>query len=107
MEHKGKGSSKELLKLKALSEEIRLNIISLLTTEPLCACDILESFNITQPTLSYHMKLLTSSGLVVSKRKGKWIYYSLHEEEMDELIEYLKHISTNRSLPLVKSCSNC
>jgi len=96
-------SSKQLLKLKALSDETRLNIINLLSTEPLCACDILESFKITQPTLSYHMKLLTSSGLVSSERTGKWTYYSLHKDEVDELLEYLKLISTRRSVTLVKS----
>ncbi len=103
-EHK---SSEQLLKLKALSDETRLDIINLLSTEPLCACDILESFGITQPTLSYHMKLLTASGLVSSERTGKWIYYSLDKEEMGDLLEYLKLISTSRNVTLVKSTAKC
>ncbi len=100
-------SSKQLLKLKALSDATRLDIINLLSTEVLCACDILESFSITQPTLSYHMKLLISSGLVSSERKGKWTYYALHKEEVDDLLEYLKFISTSRTVPLVKSETAC
>ncbi len=99
--------SGQLQKLKALSDETRLDIINLLSTGPLCACDILVSFNITQPTLSYHMKLLTSSGLVSAERKGKWIHYSLEKEEMDGLLEYLKLISTIRSVTLVKSGEKC
>jgi len=96
-----------LLKLKTLSDPTRLDIINLLSSGPLCACDILESFQITQPTLSYHMKLLTSSGLISSERSGKWIYYALDYKEMDGLLEYLKTLSTNRSIPLVKCSEKC
>ncbi len=96
-----------LLKLKALSDEIRLNIINLLSTEPLCACDILDSFKITQPTLSYHMKLLTESGLVSSERDGKWTYYSLDKEGLSDLLDYLNLLSTSRNVTLVKSTEKC
>ena len=98
---------KNLHKLKALSDTTRLDIINLLSSGPLCACDIHESFKITQPTLSYHMKLLTDSGLVSSERTGKWTHYSLNHGELDNLFEYLKRISTYRSVPLVKSNVKC
>ena len=42
-------------------------------SDELCACKILENFNITQPTLSYHMRILTDSGLVVGNKDGSWI----------------------------------
>lgn len=100
-------TANQLLKLKALSDETRLDIINLLSSGPLCACDILESFQITQPTLSYHMKLLTTSGLVSSEKAGKWIYYALNFDEMEHLLEYLRTISTNRSVPLVSSNAKC
>lgn len=103
----GDERARVLLKLKALSDETRLDIINLLSMEPLCACDILESFSITQPTLSYHMKLLTSSGLVSAERSGKWTYYSLNKEEVDNLLEDLKIVSTKRSVTLVKSKETC
>lgn len=98
---------KHLSKLKALSDTTRLDIINLLSSGSLCACDILESFQITQPTLSYHMKLLTESSLVTAERVGKWTHYSLNSKELDDLLGYLKLLSTNRIVPLVKSTVKC
>jgi len=95
--------SQYLLKIKALSDETRLDIISLLANGPLCACDILESFKITQPTLSYHMKMLAASNLVESVRKGKWMHYSLNHAEFSGLIEYLGRISKPGNNPVVRS----
>jgi ArsR family transcriptional regulator len=75
--------------IKALADETRLKIVCMLSKDKLCACKILESFNITQPTLSYHMKILTESGVVNSDRDGAWIHYSLNTERMDELKQIL------------------
>jgi len=65
---------------KVLSDPNRLMIIDMLSCGELCACLILEKFNITQPTLSHHMKNLCDSGLVVGRKEGKWMYYSLSEK---------------------------
>ena len=62
---------------KALADETRLEIIDMLFNGELCACKILKNFDITQPTLSYHMKILTECGLVNSRRDGAWMRYSL------------------------------
>ena len=67
---------------KALADETRLKIVMMLTKGELCACSILENFNITQPTLSYHMKILTESGLVQGRRDGAWMRYSLNLEKV-------------------------
>lgn len=78
---------------KALSDETRLKIFQMLSDTKLCACKILEEFDITQPTLSYHMKILTKSGLVIGVRDGSWMKYSLNKETIDsvrELFETLK-----------------
>ena len=50
--------------IKALSDETRLRIIDMLSCGEMCACEILKQFSISQSTLSYHMKILTESGLV-------------------------------------------
>lgn len=73
---------------KALSDETRLQILEMLTMGELCACKILEKFQITQPTLSYHMKTLTQSNLVNARKEGKWTYYSLNEEELQAARQY-------------------
>jgi len=67
---------------KALADETRLKIVMMLTKGELCACSILENFSITQPTLSYHMKILTESGLVQGRRDGAWMRYSLNLEKV-------------------------
>ncbi|WP_346885156.1 metalloregulator ArsR/SmtB family transcription factor [Clostridium sp. UBA4395] len=75
---------------KALADETRLKIINMLTeSEELCACKILENFNITQPTLSYHMKILTDSGLVLGNKDGSWMKYTLNSERITQLKSFL------------------
>ena len=69
---------------KALGDENRLQIIKMLSGGELCACKILDAFNITQPTLSHHMKILTDCNLVVSRKEGKWTYYSINCEKFSE-----------------------
>lgn len=73
---------------KALSDETRLKILEMLSCGELCACNILEQFNITQPTLSYHMKLLTGCGLVNGRRDGAWMRYTLNAERFEEIAEF-------------------
>ena len=75
--------------LKALGDDIRFQIFEMLRQGSLCACKILEKFNITQPTLSHHMKIMCDSGLVLSERDGKWVYYSLNCEKLNRLIAFL------------------
>jgi len=86
----------ETLIFKALSDSNRLQIIDMLSCGELCACKILEKFNITQPTLSHHMKTLCDSGLVDSRRQGSWNYYSLNKENMIKIIEFISHITSSK-----------
>ena len=79
--------------LKALSDETRLAIVDMLRSGELCACMILEKFEITQPTLSYHMKVLVSSGLVSAHRDGAWMHYSLNEPLCRELSIFFSQLS--------------
>ena len=74
-----------VLVFKALADETRLSIVKLLTCGELCGCKILENFNITQPTLSYHMKALCDSGLVEGRRDGAWMRYSLNNEVFESV----------------------
>ena len=65
---------------KAFCDENRIRIIKLLRSGEKCACKLLEEINVTQPTLSHHMKILCECGLVETRKEGKWSYYSLHCE---------------------------
>jgi ArsR family transcriptional regulator len=74
---------------KALSDENRLYIIDLLFTAgesgEMCASAIKKDMKISQPTLSYHMKLLCGCGLVSKRKEGKWVYYSLYRKGLQKI----------------------
>ena len=79
---------------KVLSDPNRLMIIDMLSCGELCACVILEKFQITQPTLSHHMKSLCDSNLVSGRRAGKWMYYSLNDETTQNLKDFLEEVTS-------------
>ena len=62
---------------KALGDPKRAMIVDMLSCGELCACNILERFEMSQSTLSHHMKILCECGLVSARREGKWSHYSL------------------------------
>ncbi|MGA3513589.1 ArsR/SmtB family transcription factor, partial [Lactiplantibacillus plantarum] len=67
---------------KALGDPKRVQIVDMLSCGEMCACDLLERFNFTQPTLSHHMKVLINAGIVQTRKTGTWHNYSLNEENM-------------------------
>lgn len=71
---------------KALSDETRLKIVQMLTCESMNANAILECFNMTQPSLSYHMKILTGSGIVRARRQGGFTVYSVDAVKLRVMI---------------------
>lgn len=81
---------------KAVSDETRLKIIDMLSCGEMCACDILEEFSITQSTLSYHMKILSDSGLVNAFRDGSWVKYTLNQENIEVMMLFLKEITSDK-----------
>ncbi len=92
--------------LKALSDETRLMIVDMLSCGELCACEILEKFNFTQPTLSYHMKILTKSSLVFGRRDGAWMNYSLNLEKFDDLKKFMARITSQKDDCICHECKN-
>ena len=77
---------------KALSDPNRLRIIQLLTYGEQCGCELLDQMQITQPTLSHHMKALEGCGLVSSTKKGKWNHYSLNCDQWTAFRDYIESI---------------
>ncbi|NLA84393.1 MAG: winged helix-turn-helix transcriptional regulator [Clostridiales bacterium] len=92
--------------MKALSDETRLKIFLMLTDGELCACNILEEFNITQPTLSYHMKTLCESGLVKGRKDGIWMKYSINEEALAAIKGLFNSIEV-KSIDCSECCTEC
>lgn len=69
---------------KALSDETRQKILEMLQEREMCVSDIVESFNISQPTVSHHLNILKNVGLVESRKEGKLVFYSINQENVDE-----------------------
>lgn len=78
-----------ILLFKALSDQNRLKIVNILSKDEICACKILEKLNITQATLSHHMKILCECGLVNGRKKGIWMHYYLNREKFDKLFMFI------------------
>lgn len=78
---------------KALGDSNRLQIIQMLSDGEKCGCKLLEKFEITQPTLSHHMKILCECGLVESRKEGKWSHYSLNCETLQTFKQFIDGLS--------------
>ena len=78
---------------KALGDSNRLQIIQMLSDGEKCGCKLLEAFEITQPTLSHHMKILCECGLVNDRKEGKWHHYSFNSETLQGFIGCIEGLS--------------
>lgn len=74
---------------KALGDNNRLQIIQMLSNGEKCGCKLLEAFNITQPTLSHHMKILCDCGIISARKEGKWHYYSINKDVWNEFSDFI------------------
>ena len=84
---------------KALSDANRLRIFEMLSCCELCACDLLEACDITQPTLSHHMKILCGCGLVKARKDGKCMFYALNAATIHRFLAFFNQL-------IIKDC-NC
>jgi ArsR family transcriptional regulator len=91
--------------LKALADSTRLMIVDMLSCGELCACMILGKFNITQPTLSHHMKILCDSGLVNGRKDGRWTYYSLNSKAIETLSSFVHEVTMRKEACICKEAT--
>lgn len=69
---------------KALSDETRQSILKMLQRREMSVGEIVEGFNISQPTISHHLNVLKNVGLVTGRKEGKQIFYSINQENVEE-----------------------
>ncbi|MBO0916896.1 ArsR/SmtB family transcription factor [Streptomyces laculatispora] len=77
---------------KALGDPVRLRLLSMIASRAggeVCVCDLTPAFELSQPTISHHLKLLKQAGLIDSERRGTWVYYRLLPEMTDRLAAIL------------------
>lgn len=92
---------------KALGDPKRAMIVNMLSCEELCACDILEKFEMSQSTLSHHMKILRECGLVKGREEGKWTYYSLDEDTISKTKQFFSSITSDKENCICRGNKNC
>jgi ArsR family transcriptional regulator len=89
----------------ALSDETRLEIMERLKDGEQCVCDLTDALKAGQSRLSFHLKVLKDAGLITDRPEGRWTYYSLNREALEELEEVVQSLQGPR--PRVGSSSKC
>ncbi len=80
----------------ALSDETRLEIVGMLSHGERCVCELQSSLEAAQSRLSFHLRTLKEAGLVTDRREGRWVYYTLNRDVMNEMAEYLKAVKPGK-----------
>lgn len=98
-----------LLFFKALSDETRLRILSLMKEGEICVCDIAETLNMTQPNISFHLSMLKEAGLIKDRKNGRWVHYSLNDTDMFTRFLLLGTFEQmdNETVPKIKRSEKC
>ncbi|QXJ19712.1 helix-turn-helix transcriptional regulator [Actinomadura graeca] len=90
----GEADAAELAKMfKALADPVRLRLLSLIASHEggeACVCDLIGPFDVSQPTISHHLKVLREAGLVGSERRGTWVYYWVLPPALERLSALLQ-----------------
>ena len=89
---------------KALSDENRIRILKLLRSGEKCACKLLEELNISQPTLSHHMKILCDAGIVNGRKEGKWTHYAMCCEGVRKIRTLMEDLLSAENIPTDCEC---
>jgi ArsR family transcriptional regulator len=77
---------------KALGDPVRLRLVSLIGAHQggeVCVCDLTEAFDLTQPTISHHLRVLREAGIITSDRRGTWVYYRLLPATLERIAALL------------------
>lgn len=77
---------------KALGDPVRLQLVDVLRTHAgkVCVCELVPLFDLAQPTVSHHLKVLRAAGIVGSERQGLWAYYFVIPDALSELAAWLR-----------------
>ncbi|HXZ74636.1 MAG TPA: metalloregulator ArsR/SmtB family transcription factor [Streptosporangiaceae bacterium] len=79
--------------LKALSDPVRLRLLSVVASHEggeACVCDLSTGIELTQPTISHHLKVLRTAGLLDSERRASWVYYRVNRTVLQHLSQLLE-----------------
>jgi ArsR family transcriptional regulator len=86
---------------KALGDPVRLRLLSMIASRQggeMCVCELTPAFELSQPTISHHLKLLRQAGLVDCERRGTWVHYWALPACLDRLAEFLRNTRTETTV---------
>ena len=88
------GLEKAAVILKLLGDKTRLTMIGILKQRDCCVCEFQEVFEMSQPSISQHLRKLKDAGMVQEERRGQWIYYSLNQQSelYGLIVDILEHV---------------
>ena len=89
---------------KALGDENRIRILKMLYSGEKCACKLLEELNISQPTLSHHLKILCDVGIITGRKEGKWTHYSICCDGVKYIRGLMKELLSAENIPADCEC---
>lgn len=90
--------------LKALADPIRLQVIEALGGGERCVCELTEALGLAQSKLSFHLKVLKEAGLLVDRQSGRWVYYQLQPEALEQLRGWLGELASSCTAPAQPCC---
>ena len=85
--------------LKAMSHPIRLQMIELLLQRRMCVRSLAQHFEVSEPTVSVHLKVLKKAGLIIGEKKSYYMHYRVIRENIEELSQFFSALSTTPALP--------
>ncbi len=85
-----KSAEKAARLFHALSDETRLELLDRLQSGEQCVCELTDALKAAQPRLSFHLKVLKDAGLIMDRREGRWMYYSINRDAIEDLEEWVK-----------------
>jgi len=88
----------------ALADETRLQIIERLCGGEQCVCDLTDFLQTGQSRLSFHLKTLKEAGILLDRREGRWVYYSINPDVLDDMIEAIRSLKV---VPAKRNTAKC
>ena len=88
----------------ALSDETRIQILERLAAGEQCVCDLTDFFQTGQSRLSFHLKTLKDAGILLDRREGRWVYYSINAEALEEMMEVMKSLASRSAKTNQSKC---
>ncbi|HEX3866088.1 MAG TPA: metalloregulator ArsR/SmtB family transcription factor [Gemmatimonadaceae bacterium] len=88
----------------ALSDPIRIDVVTLLAHGERCVCELMEALDLAQSKLSWHLKTLSDAGVIIGRRDGRWNYYSLDAATLAETSDILGALKPSRRLAVRTVC---